>query len=90
MKHLLIKEFNVKAAIEYLEFWKFIDGSGKLMIIWSQMGEVRTHRIIVSMGHTLKKIDSNSALSILNYAFSKAGIEKTRDLMLELFREEIK
>lgn len=84
------KEFNLKYSIDYLEFWQPIDGKLKLMAIWAEMGDPRRLKIVAFMGYNLTRITEQTALNILKKAFSRSGIEKTRDLMLELFKKEIK
>lgn len=83
------KEFSLEYSIEYLEYWRPIDGKFKLMAIWAEMGDQRRLKIIVSMGYNLTRITQQTALDILKKAFGRASIEKTRDLMLALLKEEI-
>ena len=83
------KDFNLKEAIEYLEFWKPIDGPSGLMIIWHRMGQTRVLKAIAAMGYNLGKINNEVSLNIMKKSFGKAGLEKTHEILLEHFRGEI-
>ena len=72
------KEFDLKTSIDYLGFWKPIDGKFKLMAIWAEMGDQRRLKIIVAMGYNLSHITEKTALNILSKAFGKASIETTQ------------
>lgn len=83
------KEFDLKSAIEYLEFWKPIDGTSKLMVLWSEMGPLRIKKVIVKMGYDISKVDYKTSLNIIKKSFGAAGIVGTRRILLETLKAEL-
>ena len=83
-------KFDLEKSIKYLEFWKPIDGHQKIVEIWFVMGTGRIHKAVENMGHNLDLIDQQTAQNIINKAFRKGGITRTRDILLAQFKKEQK
>ena len=88
MTQLFKKEFNLKSAIEYLEFWRPIDGPARMMVLWSEMGDERIRQVITNMGYDLDKINQDVSLNIIRKAFGDGGLVHTHRILLETFRKE--
>lgn len=82
------KKFDLKSAIDYLEFWKPVDGPAQIMILWSKMGTERIHQAIVKLGYDLSTINADVAMGIIKKAFGEKDLPRTHQILLDMFRQE--